>query len=147
MLEQLKKQVCEANLALVRRGLVIQTWGNASAIDRPSGKVVIKPSGVPYEKMKPEHMVVVGLGTGRTLEGKLNPSSDTSTHLVLYREFGAIGVLCTPTVSMLRPGPKAASRFRPWAPPTLIISMARCPAPACSRSEKLKTITSSILAG
>ncbi len=90
MLEQLKKQVCEANLALVRRGLVIQTWGNASAIDRPSGKVVIKPSGVPYEKMKPEHMVVVTLEGGRAVEGKLNPSSDTPTHLVLYREFKAI---------------------------------------------------------
>ncbi len=91
MLEQLKKQVCEANLALVREGLVIHTWGNASAIDRLSGKVVIKPSGVPYAKMRPEHMVVVALGSGRKLEGKLSPSSDTPTHLVLYREFEAIG--------------------------------------------------------
>ena len=91
MLEQLKKQVCEANLALVREGLVIHTWGNASAIDRPSGRVVIKPSGLPYQQMRPEHMVVLALGSGRKLEGKLNPSSDTPTHLVLYREFETIG--------------------------------------------------------
>jgi len=90
MLEQLKKQVCEANLALVREGLVIQTWGNASAIDRPSGKVVIKPSGVPYEKMKPEHLVVADL-EGKIVEGGLKPSSDLPTHLVLYQAFPGIG--------------------------------------------------------
>ena len=91
MLEQLKRDVCAANLDLVKEGLVIQTWGNASAIDRREGLVVIKPSGVPYEKMKPAHMVVVELDSGRVVEGKLNPSSDTSTHLVLYRAFENIG--------------------------------------------------------
>ncbi len=91
MLEALKKEVCEANLKLVSEGLVIQTWGNVSGIDRATGRVVIKPSGVPYERMKPEQMVVVSLETGEVLEGSLNPSSDTATHLVLYRAFNTIG--------------------------------------------------------
>ena len=91
MLEQLKKQVCQANLDLVREGLVLQTWGNASGIDRERGLVVIKPSGVPYDGMKPEHQVVVSLETGEVVAGKLKPSSDTSTHLVLYRAFPEIG--------------------------------------------------------
>src|SRR6202142_1039444 len=91
MLEQLKKQVCLANLNLVKEGLVIQTWGNASGIDRARGLVVIKPSGVAYDGMKPAHMVVVSLKTGKVVEGKLKPSSDTPTHLVLYRAFPKIG--------------------------------------------------------
>lgn len=96
MLEALKEEVCEANLKLVSEGLVIQTWGNVSGIDRVTGSVVIKPSGVPYERMKPEQMVVVSLKTGEVLEGSLHPSSDTATHLVLYRAFDAIqGVVHT----------------------------------------------------
>ena len=91
MLEKLKAEVCQANLDLVTEGLVIQTWGNASAVDRKQGVVVIKPSGVPYAEMKPEHMVVVGLADGRVVEGDLKPSSDTPTHLVLYRAFAGIG--------------------------------------------------------
>jgi len=91
MLQNLKQQVCRANLDLVKEGLVIQTWGNASAIDRGRGLVVIKPSGVPYEKMQPGHMVVVELASGQVVEGKLKPSSDTETHLVLYRAFTGIG--------------------------------------------------------
>ena len=91
MLEELKKQVCEANLRLLAEGLVIQTWGNASGIDRDGGRVVIKPSGVRYESMKPEHMVVVSLESGEMVEGDLRPSSDTPTHLVLYRAFKQIG--------------------------------------------------------
>jgi L-ribulose-5-phosphate 4-epimerase len=91
MLAQLKKRVCSANLALVKEGLVIQTWGNASGVDRAKGLMVIKPSGVPYAVMKPEHMVVVSLETGAVVEGSLQPSSDTPTHLVLYRAFKAIG--------------------------------------------------------
>ncbi len=91
MLETLKAAVCRANLNLVEEGLVIQTWGNASAIDRVRGLVVIKPSGVAYDGMKPEHMVVVSLKTGQVVEGKLKPSSDTATHLVLYRAFPKIG--------------------------------------------------------
>ena len=90
MLEALKKEVCEANLELVKHGLVIFTWGNVSAIDRTSGLVVIKPSGVAYEQMKPEDMVVVDLD-GHIVEGSLKPSSDTPTHLVLYKAFPAIG--------------------------------------------------------
>jgi L-ribulose-5-phosphate 4-epimerase len=91
MLEKLKRDVCEANLELVREGLVIQTWGNVSGIDRERGLVVIKPSGVAYDVMKPRHMVVVDLATGRVKEGALKPSSDTATHLVLYRAFAGIG--------------------------------------------------------
>jgi L-ribulose-5-phosphate 4-epimerase len=91
MLEELKKKVCAANLKLVAEGLVIQTWGNASGIDRARGLVVIKPSGVPYVGMKPEHMVVVSLADGKVAEGNLKPSSDTPTHLVLYRAFREIG--------------------------------------------------------
>ena len=91
MLKQLRKDVCRANLKLVAEGLVVQTWGNASGIDRRRGLVVIKPSGVPYEEMKPEQMVVVALETGKVVGGALKPSSDTPTHLVLYRAFPAIG--------------------------------------------------------
>jgi L-ribulose-5-phosphate 4-epimerase len=91
MLNQLKQQVCAANLALVREGLVVQTFGNVSGIDRATGNVVIKPSGVAYDAMKPEHMVVVALDTGKVIAGDLRPSSDTPTHLVLYRAFPAIG--------------------------------------------------------
>ena len=90
MLEALKEKVCRANLDLVRHGLVIFTWGNVSAIDRESGLVVIKPSGVSYDNMKPEDMVVVDLD-GKVVEGDLNPSSDTPTHLVLYKAFPNIG--------------------------------------------------------
>lgn len=91
MLEKLKAEVCKANLDLVAEGLVIQTWGNASAVDRASGVMVIKPSGVPYSEMKPQHMVCVSLKTGEVVEGKLKPSSDTATHLVLYRAWPGIG--------------------------------------------------------
>ena len=90
MLEELKVKVCEANLELVRHGLVIFTWGNVSAVDRESGLVVIKPSGVSYDSMKPSDMVVVDLD-GKVVEGDLNPSSDTPTHVVLYRNFPDIG--------------------------------------------------------
>ena len=91
MLEALKKEVCAANLRLVNEGLVVQTWGNVSGIDRQRGLVVIKPSGVSYDRMKPKHMVVVALKTGQVFEGDLKPSSDTPTHLVLYRAFPSIG--------------------------------------------------------
>lgn len=90
MLEQLKLEVCAANLALPQYRLVTFTWGNVSGIDRESGLVVIKPSGVPYNDLKPEHMVVVDL-EGTIIEGNLRPSSDTPTHLVLYRQFAEIG--------------------------------------------------------
>jgi len=91
MLESLKREVCRANLELVARGLVIETWGNVSGIDRLRGLMVIKPSGVPYDGMKPAHMTVVSLADGKVIEGKYKPSSDTATHLVLYRAFPKIG--------------------------------------------------------
>ena len=91
MLEKLKKEVCAANLKLVAVGLVVQTWGNVSGIDRARGLMVIKPSGVPYDGMKPAHMVVVSLATGQVVDGALKPSSDTPTHLELYRAFPTIG--------------------------------------------------------
>jgi len=91
MLEELKEKVFKANLDLVKHHLVIFTWGNVSGIDREKGLVVIKPSGVDYDVMKPSDMVVVDLMTGKVVEGDLNPSSDTPTHLILYREFPEIG--------------------------------------------------------
>jgi L-ribulose-5-phosphate 4-epimerase len=91
MLEELKEKVFRANLDLVKHNLVIFTWGNVSGIDREKGLVVIKPSGVSYDTMKASDMVVVDLATGKTVEGDLNPSSDTPTHLVLYRAFPNIG--------------------------------------------------------
>ncbi len=91
MLEQLKEQVLQANLQLPKLHLVAFTWGNVSAIDRESGVMVIKPSGVTYEAMRAEDMVCVDLATGKVVEGSLKPSSDTPTHLVLYRAFPKIG--------------------------------------------------------
>lgn len=91
MLENLKETVCRANLELVREGLVKQTFGNASGIDRASGLVVIKPSGVDYANLRPEDMVTVELASGRVVDGRWRPSSDTPTHLELYRSFPGIG--------------------------------------------------------
>lgn len=90
MLQELKRQVYEANMLLPKYGLVTFTWGNVSAIDRERGLFVIKPSGVEYESMKPEDMVVMDLN-GNRVEGKLRPSSDTPTHLELYKAFPEIG--------------------------------------------------------
>jgi len=92
MLEQLKQDVYRANMQLKEFGLVVLTWGNVSAIDRETGLIVIKPSGVPYDTMKAEDMVVVDLD-GNIVEGTLNPSSDTPTHLELYRNFESIGAV------------------------------------------------------
>jgi len=91
MLEQLKEQVFQANLLLPKHGLITFTWGNVSGIDREQGLMVIKPSGVSYEVMKADDMVVVELETGKTIEGRLKPSSDTATHLELYKAFPNIG--------------------------------------------------------
>lgn len=96
MLEALKQEVFQANLDLVKQELVIFTWGNVSGIDREKGLVVIKPSGVSYDDMKASDMVVVDLETGKVVEGDLNPSSDTATHLILYKAFPNIkGVVHT----------------------------------------------------
>ena len=91
MLKHLRKLVWQANLDLPKHGLVTFTWGNVSGIDRERGLVVIKPSGVAYEDLTPEDLVLVDLETGRTVEGALNPSSDTKTHLELYRAFPEVG--------------------------------------------------------
>ena len=91
MLEELKKQVYEANIAIPRYRLAIFTWGNVSGIDREKGLVVIKPSGVEYDELTPDLLPVVDLITGAVVEGTLNPSSDTPTHLELYRRFSEIG--------------------------------------------------------
>ena len=90
MLEELKQRVYEANMQLPVHGLVTFTWGNVSEIDRETGYFAIKPSGVPYEKLKPEDMVIMDLN-GNKIEGKYNPSSDTPTHIELYKAFPEIG--------------------------------------------------------
>lgn len=91
-LMRLREEVLEANLELVRRGLVLYTFGNASGVDREQGLVVIKPSGVDYDHLKPEHMVITDL-QGKIVEGTLRPSSDLDTHTLLYREFAEIGAV------------------------------------------------------
>ncbi len=93
MHEELKKTVCQANLELQKQRLVIYSWGNVSGIDRSAGVVVIKPSGVLYDELTPNKMVLLDL-EGKIIEGALNPSSDTLTHLELYRNFEAIGGIC-----------------------------------------------------
>ena len=138
MLEALKKEVCEANLELVKHDLVIFTWGNVSAIDRTSGLVVIKPSGVAYEQMKPEDMVVVDLD-GHIVEGSLKPSSDTPTHLVLYKAFPAIGGV--PILRMLRHGLRPVSIYRISAPHMRIISVGRFLVPGICPRRKSKEPT------
>ncbi len=91
MLTELKEQVCEANLLLPKHGLVTFTWGNVSGVDWEKGLMVIKPSGVEYDGMSPQDMVVVDLETGKRVEGQWKPSSDTDTHLALYRAFPKLG--------------------------------------------------------
>lgn len=91
MLEELKEQVCKANLLLPKYNLVTFTWGNVSGVDREKGVMVIKPSGISYDQMSAEDMVVVSLATGEKVEGKWKPSSDTDTHIALYNAFSALG--------------------------------------------------------
>lgn len=93
MHEELKKTVCEANIELQRRGLIIYSWGNVSGIDRKAGVVAIKPSGVKYDELTPEKIVLLDL-EGNVVEGELRPSSDTPTHLELYRNFESVGGIC-----------------------------------------------------
>lgn len=129
MLQQLRRLVWAANRELPRQGLVTYTWGNVSAIDRDRGLVVIKPSGVAYEELTPENLVVVALADGRVVEGDLRPSSDTATHLELYRAFPAAGASYTPTAPTPRPGPRPGGTCPVTAPPTRTTFTARCPAP------------------
>ncbi len=94
MLEELKKQVCNANLELCKHQLVIYSWGNVSGIERASNRVAIKPSGISYDELSPDDIVIVDLLTGDVVEGSLKPSSDTPTHLELYRNFQQLGGIC-----------------------------------------------------
>ena len=126
MLEALKKTVFQANLDLVKHGLVIFTWGNVSAIDRESGLVVIKPSGVSYETMKADDMVVVDL-EGKVVEGNLNPSSDTPTHVVLYKAFPEIGGVVHTHSTFATAWAQAGKIFRISGQHMPIISMMQFP--------------------
>lgn len=120
-IKTLRHQVWQANMDLQRHNLVTFTWGNVSGIDKESGLVVIKPSGVEYCELNAENMVVVDLH-GQVVEGKLNPSSDTATHLELYRHFPEIGASFTPTLLRQRHGHKQAEPFPRWAQLMRIIS-------------------------
>ena len=119
MLEELKKQVYEANMLLPKHQLVTFTWGNVSGIDREKGLFVIKPSGVDYDRLKPEDMVVMDLD-GNRVEGTYNPSSDTATHLELYKAFPKIGGIVHTHSSWAEGSPATEPRRR-------IISTVRSP--------------------
>ena len=129
MLEELKEKVCAANLMLPKYDLVTFTWGNVSGIDREKGLVVIKPSGVEYDTMTAEDMVVLDLKTGERVEGRYKPSSDTPTHLALYRAFPDLGGVVHTHSRWPPASPRRAWASKPWAPPTGTISTARSPAP------------------
>ena len=124
MLEELKKQVYEANMELPKRGLITYTWGNVSGIDRESGYFVIKPSGVDYDKLKPEDMVVIDL-EGTKIEGDYKPSSDTPTRLVLYKRYPEIGALCIRIHRKQPHGHRQDVRFLYMEQHTQIISLVR----------------------
>ena len=140
MLEELKQQVYEANMELPRRSLVTYTWGNVSGIDREKGLFVIKPSGVEYDELTPDMLVVMDLN-GNQVEGDLNPSSDTKTHLELYKAFPALGGVCIPTAPTPWHGPRPGGISRRSAPPMQTIFTARCPVPVSSTPEEIEKIT------
>lgn len=124
MLEDLKISVCDVNLELVKRGAVIYTWGNVSGISSDGKYMVIKPSGVEYDKMSPDDMVVVDIESGLRVEGKWNPSSDTKTHLALYRKFKSIkGIVHTHSVNAVAFAPRQVLQFLRWERLMQIISM------------------------
>ena len=124
MLEELKKQVYEANMELPRRGLITYTWGNVSGIDRETGYFVIKPSGVDYDVLTPDDMVVMDL-EGNKIEGKYKPSSDTATHLELYKKYPDIGGIVHTHSPEAVAWAQAAGIFRSTAPLTQTISLAQ----------------------
>ena len=127
MLEDLKKLVYEANMKLPKCGLVTFTWGNVSAIDRERGMFVIKPSGVDYNQLKPEDMVVMDL-EGRKVEGRYNPSSDTATHLELYKAFPKIGGIAHTILPGQPAGPRPGGGFPAMVLPMRIIYTEKFPA-------------------
>jgi len=124
-LKHLREEVYDANMEMVRRGLVLYTFGNASGILQGDDLVAIKPSGVPYEKLRPEDLVVVRLD-GSPVEGTMRPSSDLPTHLVLYRAFAGIGAWCTRIRLSLPHGRRPGARSPAWEPRTPTISMGPC---------------------
>ena len=128
MLEELKEQVLQANLQLPKHDLVTFTWGNVSGLDRESGLVVIKPSGVSYDSMTAADMVVVDLD-GKVVEGKWKPSSDTPTHVALYRAFSAMGGIVHTHSRWATTFAQAGGGSRPWVPPRGTTSMEKSPAP------------------
>ena len=125
-LDELREQVCAANLQLVATGLVTLSFGNASGVDRAAGVMVIKPSGVPYATLAPSDLVVVSLVDGSVVEGSLRPSSDTPTHLALYRSFPSIGGVVHSHSSFAGAFAQAGDRFPAWARRTRTTSGARC---------------------
>ena len=126
MLEALKEQVCKANLLLPKHGLVTFTWGNVSGIDREQGLIVIKPSGVEYDEMGPDDMVVVDLKTGERVEGRYKPSSDTWPSIGPSRGWA---VWSTPTAAGPPPLPRPGGVFPPSAPPRGTTSTEKSPVP------------------
>ena len=126
MLEELKKQVYEANMELPRRGLITYTWGNVSGIDREKGLFVIKPSGVEYDLLKPEDMVVIDLN-GNKVEGDYNPSSDTPTIWSCTRHSRRLEAWYIPILRGLPPGHRQAAAFPATEPLTQTTSTARFP--------------------
>ncbi len=125
-LDTLKEQVLQANLELVHEGLVVFTFGNASGIDRNSGLVVIKPSGVDYSTLKPSDMVVTDF-EGKIVEGRLRPSSDLATHLLLYKEFTGVGGVVHTHSEYATAWAQAALKSPPMEPPMRIIFTAPFP--------------------
>ena len=122
MLEELKKAVYEANMLLPKYGLVTFTWGNVSQIDRETGYFAIKPSGVDYDKLTPEDMVIMDL-EGNKIEGRYNPSSDTPTHIELYKPFQTLAVWYIPTPPGQQAGHRQEEEFHATGPPMRIICM------------------------
>ena len=125
MLDKLKIDVFKANLDLVNNGLVIHTWGNVSARDPESGLIVIKPSGVSYKSMKPDDMVVID-PDGKVVEGKLKPSTDAPTHLLLYKTWSKIGGIVHTHSSYATAWAQAGKAFLPLEQPMPIIFTERC---------------------
>lgn len=140
MLEELKRRVYEQNIALVKHNLVILTWGNASGIDREKGLIVIKPSGVPYNDMTADDMVVVDM-CGKVAEGKYRPSSDTPTHIELYKAFPEIGGVVHTHSTYAVAWAQLVGIFLHTARPTPTHSMAQCPARVRSRQKKYAAST------
>src|ERR1700712_2996952 len=136
LLKELRTQVLEANLELVKRGLVLYTFGNASGIDRDQGLVVIKPSGVDYDELIPEFMVVTDMH-GRIIDGKLKPSSDLDTHTLLYREFPSIGAVVHTHSEFATSFAHAGLPIPPLAPPPADYFYGAVPCPPALHDEAI----------